>query len=81
MHRTQIQLTDHQIRKLRAIARENRISLAEAIRRCVDAQLEDPGPSRTELYARAARLVGRFRDIEGARDIATEHDRYLQDAS
>ena len=81
MHRTQIQLTDQQIRKLRAIAREKRISLAEAIRRCVDTQLANAGPSRTELYTRAARLVGRFRDIESATDIATEHDRYLQDAS
>ena len=79
MHRTQIQLTDQQIRKLRAIAREKRISLAEAIRRCLDAQLDDAGPSRTELYKRAARLVGRFQDIEGATDVATEHDRYLQD--
>ena len=79
MHRTQIQLTDQQIRKLRAIAQEQRISLAEVIRRCLDTQLEDGGPSRTELYKRAVRLVGRFRDLDGATDVATEHDRYLQD--
>ena len=39
MIRTQIQLTREQSDRLREIAREQGISLAEAIRRCVDRAL------------------------------------------
>jgi hypothetical protein len=29
---------------------------------------------------RAARVVGRFRDRRGARDVSSRHDRYLDEA-
>lgn len=80
MVRTQIQLTDKQARKLRTIAREQGISLAELIRRCIDRMLSEPPTAREELYARAAELVGRFRDPRGAQDLSTDHDRYLDEA-
>jgi hypothetical protein len=78
--RTQIQLTEQQARRLRARARERGISLAEAIRRCVDAGLAEGTPDRAALYDRAARLVGQFSDRKRARDLAAAHDRYLDDA-
>ena len=77
MVRTQIQLTDQQARRLRAEARERGLSLAELIRRYVEKGLTEETPDRAALYDRAARVVGRFRDHRGARDISTEHDRYL----
>ena len=80
MVRTQIQLTVQQARQLRARAREQGVSLAEVIRRCVDAGLAGAGPDRAALYARAARVVGRFADRRGARDVAARHDHYLDDA-
>ena len=79
MIRTQIQLTEDQARRLRHLAREKGISLAEMIRRCVERALEEEGTDRAALYARAVRVVGRFPDRHGAADLAREHDRYFED--
>ena len=54
--------------------------MAEIIRRCVDHALNDQATRRGELYERAAALIGRYRDREGADDLAAEHDRYLDGA-
>lgn len=80
MVRTQIQLTDAQARRLRREARRQGVSLAELVRRCVDRGLAGDTQDRAALYARAAALVGRFADKKGARDLAREHDRYLDQA-
>lgn len=77
--RTQIQLTEHQARRLRAEARELGVSLAELIRRYVEKGLAEDGVDRAALYARAARVVGRFGDRDGAHDVSTAHDRYLDE--
>jgi hypothetical protein len=79
MVRTQIQLTGRQARRLRAEARERRISIAEMIRRYVEKGLSEE-TDRAALYDRAARLVGRFRDRRGARHVSIDHDRYLDEA-
>ncbi len=80
MIRTQIQLTESQARKLRARARQQGRSLAETIRRFVDKGLEDEKTDLADLYARAARVIGRFPDRKDAKDIARRHDRYLDEA-
>lgn len=80
MVRTQIQLTEQQARRLRAHARERGLSLAEIIRRYVEKGLAEEASDRAAVYERAARLVGRFRDRRGARDISSKHDRYLDEA-
>lgn len=80
MVRTQIQLTEGQARKLRKRAREQGISLAEAIRRCVDHELANSSPDLAALYKQAQKLVGVYRDREGAGDVAVNHDRYLDEA-
>jgi len=80
MVRTQIQLTEHQARRLRAEARERGVSLAEVIRRYVNEGLAAEPPDRGALYARAARLIGRFQDRGGRRDLSAAHDRYLDEA-
>lgn len=79
MVRTQIQLTDQQARRLRAEARERGVSLAELIRRYVEKGLSEESPDRADLYARAARIVGRFSAPDGARDVSSKHDQYLDD--
>lgn len=80
MIRTQIQLSEAQARKLRAAARRDGISLAEAIRRLVDRGLAEAGTERAQRYERAGKVVGRFRDRRGKRDVATQHDAYLDEA-
>ncbi len=80
MIRTQIQLTEAQARKLRARAREEGVSLAETIRRLVDRGFEEEKANRADLYDRAARILGRFPDRRGAKDLARRHDHYLDEA-
>jgi hypothetical protein len=79
MVRTQIQLTEKQLRALRATAREQGVSVAELIRRCVDTALKAEEPKRQALYTRAAQLAGRFPDRKGARDLSRRHDDYLEE--
>lgn len=80
MIRTQIQLTEKQSRKIRALARERRVSLAEAIRQCIDVSLVEGGRDRAALFEGAARLVGAFKDRSGASDLSSRHDRHLAKA-
>jgi hypothetical protein len=80
MVRTQIQLTEQQARRLRAEARERGLSLAEVIRRYVEKGLSEETSNRAAMYDRAARVIGRFRDRRGARDLSAHHDRYLEEA-
>ena len=80
MVRTQIQLTDEQARKLRRRAKQQGISMSAMIRRCLDESLADGALDRSGQYERASRLVGRFPDREGAKDLAAAHDRHLDEA-
>lgn len=68
------------MRKLRRVAAEQGISVAEVVRRCIDRALDREVVSRRGRYERAARHVGAFRDRGGARRVSEEHDTYLEDA-
>lgn len=78
MIRTQIQLTDQQVRLLRRAAEAQGVSMAEIIRRCIDAAVEAQIPSREDAYPRAASLVGAFRDPTA--EVAERHDTFLEEA-
>lgn len=79
MVRMQAQLTDVQAARLRELAAERGVSVAELLRRGADLVLSEEGPvSREERKRRALGAVGRFPDT--ASDVAVEHDRYLDDA-
>ena len=80
--RTQIQLTEAQHRELTLYSRRLGISLSEAIRRCVNAQLEHDrtAPAREERVRAALAVCGKYHDVHGETRVALEHDRYLADA-
>jgi len=79
MVRTQIQLNEEQKKKLKKIAAERGVSVAELIRQGVDTILEAYGrPERGEMLQRAAAVAGRFRSNE--KSVAQDHDRYLDRA-
>jgi hypothetical protein len=82
MVRTQVQLTEEQHRRLRRWARQLGVSLSEAVRRCVAERLarEEASPSREERVRAALAVAGKYRDPEGRRRVAEEHDRYLAKA-
>lgn len=76
MVRTQIQLTDEQAERLRQLARESSLSMAELIRRAVERLLASASrPSDQDVRARAIAAAGRFRS--GVSDLAERHDDYL----
>jgi Ribbon-helix-helix protein, copG family len=78
MVRTQIQLTEDQMMRLRLASAERGVSIAALIRDAVDRALaEDLG---TGDWERALSVVGKYRDIGGATDVSTRHDDYLADA-
>lgn len=80
MIRTQIQLTERQMRRLRRAAREQGVSLAEMVRRLIDRGIADELPDRKTAYARAAERLGEFRDPEEAGHVSERHDDYLERA-
>jgi predicted DNA-binding protein len=78
MVRTQIQLTEKQARRLKQLAATQGRSMADLIRRSIDAWLTQPEVGDEDAKRRRAlSVVGRFRS--GAGDLATGHDRHLAD--
>lgn len=76
MIRTQIQLTEEQARRLKSIAQERGISVAEVIRQSIDLYIQSSKqPTMAEKRLRALSIVGR--GASGESDLASEHDRYL----
>jgi len=80
MIRTQIQLSEEQARHLRAMARREGVSMAEIVRRCIDTTLQGRNADAGRKYEAARKVVGRFVDRSGARDISARHDDYLDEA-
>ncbi|MBM3269532.1 MAG: ribbon-helix-helix protein, CopG family [Candidatus Sericytochromatia bacterium] len=81
MVRTQIQLTEEQAERLKAVAARQGISQAEAIRLALDFWLPRiEQTSRRELRQRAMQSFGKFRDIEGKTDVSVNHDDYYVEA-
>jgi hypothetical protein len=77
MVRTQIQLSQDQYRKVKRLAREEGVSLAEIIRRFIDDALGKQAGDRGARYDRAEGLLGAFHAAE--RDLSTKHDRHLDE--
>lgn len=80
MVRTQIQLTEEQTQALRRVARREKVSMAELIRRSVDHFIHsaESGVSEEERRRRALSAIGCA--TGGPPDLSTNHDRYLTEA-
>lgn len=78
MIRTQISLTEEQMRRLRAEARRRRVPIAQVVREAVDRLVpHDPGDRRAK-FTRALAVAGRFHS--GSGDVATRHDEIAGEA-
>ena len=78
MVRTQIQLTEEQSKRLKAMASDEGVSVAELIRRSIDQYTQGhPQPYREELIHRSFAVVGKY--ISGLSDVGVNHDKYLAD--
>jgi len=72
MIRTQISLTEDQMRRLRAEARRRRVPIAEVVREAVDRTVPaDPG-EREARFDRLLSAAGRFHS--GTGDVSARHD-------
>lgn len=79
MHRIQIRLTESQARALKELAVSQDRSVAELVRVAVDMLLSvSVSNGQDERERRAVAAVGRFHSRY--RNVADEHDRYLEDA-
>jgi hypothetical protein len=79
MVRTQIQLTEEQYKRLKNVAGRKGVSVAEIIRRSVDAALASESmPAAAEMKARARAVFGTFHDSQS--DVSENHDSYLSGA-
>jgi len=79
MIRTQIQLTPQQMASLREEADKAQVSIAEVIRRSIDASLAVSSvPQRGEMKRHALAAAGQF--ASGSTNVSADHDRYLDEA-
>ncbi len=78
MIRTQIRLTDEQVRRVKRLAVERQVSMAAVIREGVDLllQSEETAATDDERIERAISVAGQFRS--GGGDGAAQHDAHLQ---
>lgn len=77
MIRTQIQLTDEQAARLKALAHAGNESIAAVIRKALDQFLSKQEPDRRTLFRQALTAVGKHE--AGVPDVSLEHDRYLEE--
>jgi Arc/MetJ-type ribon-helix-helix transcriptional regulator len=79
MIRTQVQLTEEQVRTLRSLASARQVSVAELIRQSVSALIRSAREiDIEERRRRAIAVAGQFHS--GASNISTKHDEYLVEA-
>lgn len=81
MVRTQIQLTEEQIKEVKRIAQTRHISVAEIIREAVNNVIRSGAGvtvNAEDQRNRAMKAVGKFSSEK--RDISRKHDKYLSEA-
>ena len=79
MVRTQVQLTEEQVRALRQLAIQKKRSLADLVRESVELFLtQESQPGKALRIERARQAAGRF--SSGDASGSSEHDRHLSEA-
>ena len=79
MVRTQIQLTEEQVKAIKKIAASQHVSGAELVRRAIDVMIKSgTAADPEERRKRAIEIVGKF--SSGKSDVSRKHDEYLADA-
>ena len=75
MVRTQIQLSEEQMDRLKALASRRRVSLAQLVREGVERVLAES--TGDEAWRRLWEVVGASREVGAHGAVAAEHDRHL----
>ena len=84
MVRTMVQLTEEQVKALKAMAKSRKTSVAKLVRESVAFYVASSTQitlQERQKRARAIRsIAGKYDDIQGAKDLSTNHDKYLEEA-
>jgi len=84
MVRTMVQLTEEQVKALKTLAKARKTSVAKLVRESVTfyvASTAQVSLQERKKRARAIRSVaGKYHDIQRAKDLSTNHDKYLEEA-
>jgi hypothetical protein len=76
MYRTQIQIREDQSKKLKEMAAEYNVSVAELVRQSIDLLIESNHElTQAEKRKRAESIVGIYKS--DVTDLSTNHDHYL----
>jgi hypothetical protein len=78
MVRMQVQLTDKQAEAMRRRSKREKVSIAELVRRAIDAFTRAEPPGERDVRDRAIRAAGKF--ASGVPDTSRRHDEALADA-
>ena len=80
MVRTQVQLPEEMVRRVREVADHQQTSMAEVVRRALSFFFEaSPQAGRSARYERAAAAAGSF--SSGRSDVSSRHDHHFAVAS
>ncbi len=86
MVRMMIQLTEEQVKALKALAKARKMPVAKLVRESVAVYVTTAGKDPERLKKKRRALAGlekirkaKFRDMEGKKDLAVNHDKYLED--
>ena len=84
MVRTMIQLTEEQMKALKALAKARKTSVAKLVRESVALYVASSTRASSQERRKRAQairaLAGKYKDVHGASDVSVNHDKYLEDA-
>ena len=84
MVRTMVQLTEEQMKALKALAKARKTSVARLVRESVSFYMASS--SKVSLQERRKRaqairsIASKYPDVDRAKDVSVNHDTYLEDA-
>ena len=86
MVRMMIQLTEEQVKALKEMAKVRKMPVAKLVRESVAVYVATAAKDPERLKRKRRALAGlekirkaKFRDIEGKKDVAVNHDKYLEE--
>ena len=86
MVRTMVQLTEEQVKALKALAKTRKTSVANLVRESVTAYVTTTAQAPEQIKKKRRALAGlrkikkaKFRDVARKKDLSVNHDKYLEE--
>jgi hypothetical protein len=79
-----VQLTEEQMKALKALAKARKTSVAKLVRESVALYMASSSKQSLQERRRRAEAIrsvaGKYHDVQRANDVSVNHDKYLEDA-